>query len=226
MAPILYAWSTKPTTKESVLWWCSPKGLSFPAVTKTERLSLGTRCKTTKRLRKRKWVGSLGVLRVRYNLQLAESAGGVRSIYPQRPGRNDGNIYVGTTKNNILEGSLQRRFNQVVFGHGRQLWGLAVHPDDEVFATAGHDKNIALWRKNKFIWTLQVHSFEFSLDLLQLYFLGCLWMYIVEFPPVRCCLSCRKHRRSSHYNKYRNWNTYQYYKGVRIAAELRGIQPK
>ncbi|XP_065155332.1 echinoderm microtubule-associated protein-like CG42247 isoform X3 [Atheta coriaria] len=88
--------------------------------------------------------------------KLPESAGGVRSIYPQRPGRNDGNIYVGTTKNNILEGSLQRRFNQVVFGHGRQLWGLAVHPDDELFATAGHDKNIALWRKNKLIWTTQV----------------------------------------------------------------------
>lgn len=48
---------------------------------------------------------------------------------------------------------------KVVFGHGRQLWGLAVHPDDEVFATAGHDKNIALWRKNKLIWTSQV-AFE------------------------------------------------------------------
>jgi microtubule-associated protein-like 1/2 len=89
-------------------------------------------------------------------VQLPESAGGVRSIYPQRPGRNDGNIYVGTTRNNILEGSLQRRFNQVVFGHGRQLWGLAVHPDDEVFATAGHDKNIALWRRHKLLWTTQV----------------------------------------------------------------------
>ncbi|ENN76153.1 hypothetical protein YQE_07324, partial [Dendroctonus ponderosae] len=90
-------------------------------------------------------------------VKLPELFGGVRSIYPQRPGRNDGNIYVGTVKNNILEGSLQRRFNQVgmVFGHGRQLWGLAVHPDDEVFATAGHDKNIALWRKNKLIWTTQ-----------------------------------------------------------------------
>lgn len=90
-------------------------------------------------------------------LQLPESVGGVRSIYPQRPGRNDGNIYVGTTRNNILEGSLQRRFNQVVFGHGRQLWGLAVHPDDEVFATAGHDKNIALWRRHKLLWTTQVN---------------------------------------------------------------------
>lgn len=88
--------------------------------------------------------------------KLPESAGGVRTIYPQRPGRNDGNIYVGTTRNNILEGSLQRRFNQVVFGHGRQLWGLAAHPEDEVFATAGHDKHIALWRKQKLLWSTQV----------------------------------------------------------------------
>nr|CAD7588554.1 unnamed protein product [Timema genevievae] len=88
--------------------------------------------------------------------KLPESAGGVRSIYPQRPGRNDGNIYVGTTRNNIMEGSLQRRFNQVVFGHGRQLWGLAVHPDDELFATAGHDKNIALWNRQKLIWSTQI----------------------------------------------------------------------
>ncbi|XP_067642608.1 echinoderm microtubule-associated protein-like CG42247 isoform X1 [Eurosta solidaginis] len=87
--------------------------------------------------------------------KLPEAAGGVRTIYPQRPGRNDGNIYVGTTRNNILEGSLQHRFTQVVFGHGRQLWGLAAHPEDEVFATAGHDKHIALWRKNKLIWTIQ-----------------------------------------------------------------------
>ncbi|PSN34146.1 Echinoderm microtubule-associated-like protein [Blattella germanica] len=87
--------------------------------------------------------------------KLQESAGGVRSIYPQRPGRNDGNIYVGTTKNNIMEGSLQRRFNQVVFGHSRHLWGLAVHPDDDLFATGGHDKNIAMWRRNKLLWSVQ-----------------------------------------------------------------------
>lgn len=35
------------------------------------------------------------------------------------------------------------------------MWGLAAHPEDEVFATAGHDKHIALWRKNKLIWTIQ-----------------------------------------------------------------------
>lgn len=49
--------------------------------------------------------------------------------------------------------SLQRRFSQVVFGHGRQLLGLAVHPEEEIFATAGCDKNIALWRKQKLLWT-------------------------------------------------------------------------
>lgn len=107
---------------------------------------------------------------------MPEAVGGVRSIYPQRPGRNDGNIYVGTTRNNILEGSLQRRFNQVVFGHGRQLWGLAVHPDDEVFATAGHDKNIALWRRHKLLWTTQVSTF--LLFLLLVFFLVLLFIFI------------------------------------------------
>lgn len=53
---------------------------------------------------------------------------------------------------------------QVIFGHGRQLWGLAVHPDDELFATAGHDKNIALWRRNKLIWTIQVQHECISLS--------------------------------------------------------------
>lgn len=69
---------------------------------------------------------------------------------------------------------MQRRFNQVIFGHGRQLWGLAAHPEDELFATAGHDKNIALWRRHKLIWTSTVsimliavrysHKFKFLLS--------------------------------------------------------------
>ena len=83
--------------------------------------------------------------------------GSVRNIYPQRPGRNDGNIYVGTTKNIILEGSMQRRFNPIIFGHSRQLWGLAVHPDDELFATGGHDKYVILWKKHKPLWSTMVN---------------------------------------------------------------------
>lgn len=36
--------------------------------------------------------------------------------------------------------------------------GLAVHPDDEMFATAGHDKNIALWKGHKLVFATQVSS--------------------------------------------------------------------
>uniref|UniRef100_A0A2H8TVI9 Echinoderm microtubule-associated protein-like CG42247 n=1 Tax=Melanaphis sacchari TaxID=742174 RepID=A0A2H8TVI9_9HEMI len=88
--------------------------------------------------------------------KLTEVYGGIRSLYPQRPGRNDGNIYVGTIKNHILEGSMQRRFNRIVFGHSKQLWGLAVHPDDELFATAGYDKNISLWKRHALLWSTQI----------------------------------------------------------------------
>ncbi|XP_068236038.1 echinoderm microtubule-associated protein-like CG42247 [Palaemon carinicauda] len=90
--------------------------------------------------------------------KLPEQAGGVRSLYPQRPGHNDGNIYVGTTRNMILEGSLQRRFNQVIFGHSKQLWGLAVNKADGTLATAGYDKHIVKWHENQLEWRIQAQS--------------------------------------------------------------------
>jgi len=43
-----------------------------------------------------------------------------------------------------------------VFGHNKQLWGLAAHPDDELFATAGYDKNISLWKRHALLWSTQV----------------------------------------------------------------------
>lgn len=56
------------------------------------------------------------------------------------------------------------------------MWGLAVHPDDELFATAGHDKNIALWRKNKLLWTTQVLNTDlriiFQIKLYQIFQVG------------------------------------------------------
>ncbi|XP_069955573.1 echinoderm microtubule-associated protein-like CG42247, partial [Cherax quadricarinatus] len=90
--------------------------------------------------------------------KLPEQAGGIRSLYPQSPGQHDGNIYVGTTKNMILEGSLQRRFNQVVWGHSNQLWGLAVNHTDGSLTTAGYDKNIIKWKKNHLVWRIQAQS--------------------------------------------------------------------
>lgn len=47
-------------------------------------------------------------------------------------------------------------FLQIIFGHSKQLWGLAVHPDDELFATAGYDKNISLWKRHALLWSTQV----------------------------------------------------------------------
>ncbi|KAK8400492.1 hypothetical protein O3P69_003272 [Scylla paramamosain] len=90
--------------------------------------------------------------------RVPEQAGGVRSIYPQRPGHNDGNVYVGTTRNMILEGSLQRRFNQVVFGHSKQLWGLSINHMDSSVATAGYDKHIVKWRDTQLEWRVQAQS--------------------------------------------------------------------
>ncbi|XP_042868750.1 echinoderm microtubule-associated protein-like CG42247 [Penaeus japonicus] len=90
--------------------------------------------------------------------KLPEQAGGIRTLYPQRPGYHDGNIYVGTTKNMILEGSLQRRFNQVVFGHSKQLWAMAVNQLDGAVATAGYDKHIVKWRENQLEWRIQAQS--------------------------------------------------------------------
>lgn len=48
-------------------------------------------------------------------------------------------------------------FLQIIFGHHKLLMGLAVHPDDEMFATAGNDKNIALWKGHKPIFVTQVN---------------------------------------------------------------------
>jgi microtubule-associated protein-like 1/2 len=66
-------------------------------------------------------------------------------------------LYVSNRSKDL---EVERRFLifQVVFGHSRHLWGLAVHPDDDMFATGGHDKNVAMWRRNKLLWSIQVRS--------------------------------------------------------------------
>ena len=90
--------------------------------------------------------------------ELPSSAGSGRVLHVQWPGRSDGNVYIGTTKNLILEGSLQRKFSMVVFGHTRQLPALATHPTDASFVTAGTDKIVAMWRRSKLIWKLVVQT--------------------------------------------------------------------
>ena len=90
--------------------------------------------------------------------ELPSSAGSGRALHVQWPGRSDGNVYIGTAKNLILEGSLQKKFSMVVFGHTRQLPALATHPTDASFVTAGTDKVVAMWRRSKLIWKLVVQT--------------------------------------------------------------------
>lgn len=67
--------------------------------------------------------------------------GGVRVLSEGRGSQ----VYVGTTKNCILQGDLGLGFSPAVLGHVDELWGLAVHPTLAQFATAGWDRLLQLW---------------------------------------------------------------------------------
>ncbi|KAL2096531.1 hypothetical protein ACEWY4_008679 [Coilia grayii] len=54
-------------------------------------------------------------------------------------------LFVGTTRNAILQGSFSRELTPIVQGHTDELWGLDVHPSMEQFVTCGQDKQVHLW---------------------------------------------------------------------------------
>ncbi|KAI5098974.1 echinoderm microtubule-associated protein-like 2 isoform X1, partial [Silurus meridionalis] len=54
-------------------------------------------------------------------------------------------LFVGTTKNAILQGSFSGALTPIVQGHTDELWGLDVHPSTEQFVTCGQDKQVHLW---------------------------------------------------------------------------------
>ena len=68
-------------------------------------------------------------------------------------------IYIGTTKNCILEGSaVKKTFKIAVWGHCGKLEAIAPHPDDLAFISAGYDKVVAKWRKQKILWKVSTQS--------------------------------------------------------------------
>ena len=86
--------------------------------------------------------------------ELPQSAGSGRTLYPVWPSRNDGNVYVGTTANIVLEvgsyntsvlcyvyqyivmqGSVQRRFSMVLWGHTKPIAAISSHPTGEMSDT-------------------------------------------------------------------------------------------
>ena len=89
---------------------------------------------------------------------MPSSEGSGRTLYPQWPTRNDGNVYIGTSSNIILEGSLQRKFNMVIYGHTKPITSVSTHPSDASFVTVGSDKMVVKWRRSKLIWKSQLQS--------------------------------------------------------------------
>ncbi len=91
---------------------------------------------------------------------LPEHAGCAKAVAPQKSAKNsaDNSVYVGTADNVILEGSIQRNFRIIVWGHRGELRGLAPHPDDLAFVTAGADRTVAKWRKQRVVWLLALKA--------------------------------------------------------------------
>ncbi|KAM5298140.1 echinoderm microtubule-associated protein-like 2 isoform 1-T1 [Glossophaga mutica] len=74
-------------------------------------------------------------------VEVPEDFGPVRTV---AEGRGD-TLYVGTTRNSILQGSVHTGFSLLVQGHVEELWGLAAHPSRAQFVTCGQDKLVHLW---------------------------------------------------------------------------------
>ena len=92
--------------------------------------------------------------------KLPARAGAGTALCKCMPGSEDSSIYVGTSRNLIMEGRLQRRFKVVLFGHANQISSLTTHwpPTDETFASGGTDKLVVLWHKNRLVWKVLLQT--------------------------------------------------------------------
>ncbi|XP_060712147.1 echinoderm microtubule-associated protein-like 2 isoform X1 [Hemiscyllium ocellatum] len=83
--------------------------------------------------------------------EIPEAFGPVRTI---AEGKGDG-LFIGTTRNCILQGTLSGGYCPIVQGHTDELWGLSAHPGQDRFVTCGQDKLIHLWDSTSHqpVWT-------------------------------------------------------------------------
>ncbi|KAG9468759.1 hypothetical protein GDO78_022006 [Eleutherodactylus coqui] len=84
--------------------------------------------------------------------RIPECYGPVRTIAEGRAGDI---LYVGTTKNCVMSGSLENGLSCLIQGHTDELWGLSCHPSLDLFLTCGHDKLVHLWnsKSHEPVWT-------------------------------------------------------------------------
>lgn len=92
--------------------------------------------------------------------QIPPEAGSIRCIVTQNVGGIDGQIYIGTTKSTILDGSMQLKFRFIVQGHSDGVWGVIPHPFEPTFISAGFDQVAFKWSlvTHKVIWRSQVEA--------------------------------------------------------------------
>ncbi|XP_076156674.1 echinoderm microtubule-associated protein-like 1 isoform X2 [Alosa pseudoharengus] len=84
-------------------------------------------------------------------VEVPEVYGPVRTV---AEGRGE-SVLIGTTRNYVLQGSLDGEFIPITQGHTDELWGLAIHPLKHQFLTCGHDKHVCLWDSlsHQPVWT-------------------------------------------------------------------------
>ncbi|KAM9341109.1 echinoderm microtubule-associated protein-like 1 isoform 1-T1 [Symphorus nematophorus] len=94
------------------------------------------------------WDGSYQQIQA---VEVPELFGPIRTI---AEGRGE-TVLIGTTKNFVLQGSLDGEFMPITQGHTDELWGLAVHPWKPQFLTCGYDRQVCLWDSSthQLIWT-------------------------------------------------------------------------
>lgn len=89
-------------------------------------------------------------------VEVPELFGPIRTI---AEGRGE-TVLIGTTKNFVLQGSLDGEFIPITQGHTDELWGLAVHPWKSQVLTCGYDRQVCLWdfSTHQLIWTKNIED--------------------------------------------------------------------
>uniref|UniRef100_A0A8C7YLT6 EMAP like 1 n=1 Tax=Oryzias sinensis TaxID=183150 RepID=A0A8C7YLT6_9TELE len=97
------------------------------------------------------WDGSYQQIQ---SMEVPDLFGPIRTV---AEGRGE-TVLIGTTKNFVLQGSLDGEFKCITQGHTDELWGLAVHPCKPLFLTCGYDRQVCLWdsSSHQLIWTKTV----------------------------------------------------------------------
>ncbi|XP_046557934.1 echinoderm microtubule-associated protein-like 2 isoform X13 [Haliotis rubra] len=117
--------------------------------------------------------------------EIPEVFGPVRTL-----GQGKGNlILVGTTRNSVLQGTLDLKLNPIVQGHMDELWGLATHPTQHQFLSCGSDKHIYLWdsMSHSVIWSKEITVSHKHIYLWNSMSHSVIWSKEITDPAHSCC---------------------------------------